>query len=84
VCVCIYLSFPSTKRNLGNLESTNILSILAILFSLLIINLMRQAPSGKDEFEMRFDFETVRVLTKMHSVLQQGKDSPIKRDCCQR
>lgn len=41
---------------------------------------MRLAPSKKYDLKMMFDFEIVRVLTKMYSVLQQGKYSPIKRD----
>lgn len=42
---------------------------------------MRLAPSEKYDFKMMFDFEFVGVLTKMYSILQQRKDSPIKRGC---
>lgn len=41
---------------------------------------MRLAPSEKYDLKLMFDFEIVGVLTKMYSVLQQRKDSPIKRD----
>lgn len=41
---------------------------------------MRLAPSKNYDFKTLFDFEIVGVLTKKYSILQQRKDSPIKRD----
>lgn len=41
---------------------------------------MRLAPTEKYDFKTMFDFEIVGVLTRTYSILQQKKDSPIKRD----
>lgn len=41
---------------------------------------MRLAPSKKYDFKTLFDFEIVGVLAKQYFILQQRKDSPIKRD----